>query len=91
MSFSVDWATSAAEKVAAKINNIINPTSNAGADCVEELLVAGWLQRLTPLYFYAYTILAQKRYLDMLSVMKDADKKIEWIEWQFNEHGKSLH
>ncbi|XP_022855489.1 L10-interacting MYB domain-containing protein-like [Olea europaea var. sylvestris] len=84
---TVDQATSATEKVAVKINSIINLTSNARADCVEELLARGRLQRHTPLYFYTCTLLAQKHYRDMLVVMKDADENFEWIKWQFNERG----
>lgn len=86
--YSVERARIAGEKVAAKINTIMAPKKNAGVACVEELLEAGRLKRRTPLYFYACTLLAQKRYQDMLDVMQDADEKFEWIEWQFNERNK---
>lgn len=91
LSYSVDRATSATEEVAAKLISIINPNENVGAAAVAELFAAGRLQRRSPLYCYTCTILMQKRCRDMFAVMKDADEKFEWIEWQFNERGKSLH
>lgn len=81
LSFSIDQANSAAIEVAAKIDTNIAPNDNAGVACVEKLLFASRLECQTPLYFYVCTLLEQKRYRDMLSVMKDVNEKFKWIEW----------
>lgn len=81
LSFSIDQANSAAEEVTAKINTNIALNDNARVACVEKLLTTGRLECQTPLYFYVCTLLKQKRYQDMLSVMKDVNEKFKWIEW----------
>lgn len=53
---------------------------NTDIACVEELLAIGRLERRTPLYFFAYILLAQKHHQDMFGVMKDANEKFKWIE-----------
>lgn len=77
LSFSVDCATSATEEVAVKINTMMASNDNAGTASVEECLAIGWLQRHTPLYFFAREFLAQKRYRVMLNIMKDEYEKFE--------------
>lgn len=75
LSYYVDLAHSAAEYVATKVNIIMAPKQNAGVVCVDELLASGKLERRTPLYFFACTLLVRKKYRDMLDVMQDTDEK----------------
>lgn len=69
LSYSVDRVASVIEEVVAKLNSIVNQTDNTRASAVEELLAAGLLQRRSPLYYYACTLLKQKRARDMLAIM----------------------
>lgn len=70
LSFLVDRATSAAEKVATKIYTMMASNESAGVDCIQESLVTGQLERRTPLDFFAFQLLAKKQYRDMLAVIK---------------------
>ncbi|CAA2973348.1 Hypothetical predicted protein [Olea europaea subsp. europaea] len=58
VSYSVDHATFASEKIAAKIDHFIGEAVSDAKTCMSELLATGRLQKQTDLYFYTCKFLS---------------------------------
>jgi hypothetical protein len=81
VSYSVDRANSASEKVAAKLDQLIGPSVSDTRTCLQELLATGRLQRGSDFYYWTCSFLKDKRNREILDAQDDADYKIGYVEW----------
>ncbi|CAA2978041.1 Hypothetical predicted protein [Olea europaea subsp. europaea] len=86
VSYFVDRATSAGEKIAAKIDHFIRATVSDLKTCMNELLAMGRLQKQMNLYFYACKFLSQKANREVLDMQDNANDKFAWVELSYQEY-----
>ncbi|CAA3023438.1 Hypothetical predicted protein [Olea europaea subsp. europaea] len=89
VSYSVDRATSASEKIAAKIDHFIGAVVSGPKTCMSELLATGRLQKQTDLYFYTCKFLSQRANREVLDMQDNANDKFAWVEWSYQEYRKT--
>ncbi|XP_022863854.1 uncharacterized protein LOC111383899 [Olea europaea var. sylvestris] len=89
VSYFVDRATSASEKIAAKIDHFIGAAVSDLKTCMSELLATGRLQKQTDLYFYTCKFLSQRANREVLNMQDNANDKFAWVEWSYQEYRKT--
>ncbi|CAA3012757.1 Hypothetical predicted protein [Olea europaea subsp. europaea] len=89
VSYLVDRATSASEKVAAKIDHFLGAVVSDPKTCMSELLATGRLQKQTNLYFYTCKFLSNRANREVLDMHDNANDKFAWVEWSYQEYRKT--
>lgn len=89
LSYSVDRATSASERVAAKLDKLVGPEVPDAKTCIKEMLATGRLQKKMDMYFWTCTFLSLRRNRETLEAQEDASEKMDWLEWNWHEYRKA--
>ncbi|CAA3016683.1 Hypothetical predicted protein [Olea europaea subsp. europaea] len=89
LSDSVHLASAASAKIAAKINSLVDPDVPDANTLMKELLSTGRLQKKTDMYFWMLTFLSQRHNREILATQEDANDKLDWIEWSWQEYRQS--